>query len=111
MAYWGVAMSHFHLGLSWPAPADIELGRQALSKAEAATEKDAREAAYIAALRELYTDFKIEDSWKYFKTYADKLSEIAATYPNDLEAKVFEGLALILAQPPGDLNLIELSKR
>ena len=108
MAYWGVAMSHFHLGLSWPAPADIELGRQALSKAEAATEKDAREAAYIAALRELYTDFKIEDSWKYFKTYADKLSEIAATYPNDLEAKVFEGLALILAQPPGDLNLIEL---
>ena len=27
MAYWGVAMSHFHLGLSWTAPADIELGR------------------------------------------------------------------------------------
>jgi len=110
MAYWGVAMSHFHLGLSWPAPADIEVGRQALSKAEAATEKDAREAAYIAALRELYTDFKTEDSWKYFKSYADKLSEIAATYPNDLEAKVFEGLALILAEQPGDPNLTELKQ-
>jgi hypothetical protein len=108
MAYWGVAMSHFHLGLSWPAPADLELGRQALRKAEAAAEKDAREAAYIEALRELYTDFKIEDSWKYFKSYADKLSQIAAMYPKDLEAKVFEGLALILAQQPGDLQLTEL---
>jgi tetratricopeptide (TPR) repeat protein len=110
MAYWGVAMSHFHLGLSWPAPADIELGRQALTKAEAAAEKDAREAAYITALRELYSDFKIEDSWKYFKSYADKLSEIAAMYPKDLEARVFEGLALILAQRPGDVKLTELKQ-
>jgi tetratricopeptide (TPR) repeat protein len=110
MAYWGVAMSHFHLGLSWPAAADIELGREALTKAEAASEKDAREAAYIAALRELYTNFKIDDSWKYFESYADKLSQIAAMYPNDLEAKVFEGLALILAQQPGDVNITELKK-
>jgi tetratricopeptide (TPR) repeat protein len=110
MAYWGVAMSHFHLGLSWPAAADIELGREALTKAEAASEKDAREAAYIAALRELYTDFKVDDSWKYFKSYADKLSQIAAMYPNDLEAKVFEGLALILAQQPADVNLTELKQ-
>jgi len=110
MAYWGVAMSHFHLGLSWPASADIELGRQALNKAEPATEKGAREVAYIAALRDLYTDFKTDDSWKYFKTYADKLSNIAATYPMDREAKVFEGLALILAQQPGDVNLTEMKQ-
>jgi hypothetical protein len=110
MAYWGVAMSHFHLGLSWPEAADMELGREALTKAERAGEKDARETAYIAALRELYTDFKTDDSWKYFKGYADKLSEIAAAYPNDLDAKVFEGLALILAQQPGDPNLTELKQ-
>ena len=110
MAYWGVAMSHFHLGLSWPDAADIELGREALTKAEAAPEKDAREAAYIAALRGLYTDFKVEESWKYFKSYADKLSEIASMYPKDLEARVFEGLALILAQQPGDVHLIEMKQ-
>jgi hypothetical protein len=110
MAYWGVAMSHFHLGLSWPAAADIEMGREALTKAEAVAEKDAREVAYIAALRELYTDFKTDDAWKYFKSYADKLSKIAAMYPNDLEAKVFEGLALILAQQPGDVNLAKLKQ-
>jgi hypothetical protein len=110
MAYWGVAMSHFHLGLSWPAAADIELGREALTKAEAAPEKDAREAAYIAALRDLYTDFRVEESWKYFKSYADKLSEIASVYPKDLEARVFEGLALILAQQPGDVHLIEMKQ-
>jgi hypothetical protein len=110
MAYWGVAMSHFHLGLSWPALADIELGRVALTKAEAATERDAREAAYITALRELYSDFKTDDAWKYFQSYADKLSAIAATYPKDLEAKVFEGLALILAEQPGDVNLTEMKQ-
>jgi hypothetical protein len=110
MAYWGVAMSHFHLGLSWPAAADIELGRVALTKAEAAAEKDAREAAYISALRELYTDFKTDDAWKYYKSYADKLSKIAAMYPGDLEAKVFEGLALILAQRTGDVNLTEMKQ-
>jgi tetratricopeptide (TPR) repeat protein len=110
MAYWGVAMSNFHLGLSWPAAADVALGREALTQAEAAAEKDAREVAYIAALRELYTDFKIEDSWKYYKTYANQLSKIAAMYPKDLEAKVFEGLALILAQQPGEMNLTELKQ-
>jgi hypothetical protein len=110
MAYWGVAMSHFHLGLSWPAAADIDLGREALTRAEGAAKKDAREAAYIVALRELYTDFKTDDSWKYFNRYADKLSQIAAIYPNDLEAEVFEGLALILAQQPRDLNLTELKR-
>jgi hypothetical protein len=61
--------------------------------------------AYIAALRELYTDFKIDGSWKYFENYADRLSQIAAMYPKDLEAKVFEGLALILAQQPEDVRL------
>jgi tetratricopeptide (TPR) repeat protein len=110
MAYWGVAMSHFHLGLSWPAAADIELGREALAKAEEAPDKDAREAAYIAALHELYTDFKVDDSWKYFKSYADRLSNIASLYPTDLEAHVFEGLALILAQQPGDINLTEMKQ-
>jgi hypothetical protein len=110
MAYWGVAMSHFHLGLSWPAAADIDMGREALTQAETAAEKDAREAAYIAALRELYTDFKIDDAWQYFKSYADKLSKIAAMYPEDLEARVFEGLALILAQRPGDVNLTEMKQ-
>jgi hypothetical protein len=110
MAYWGVAMAHFHLGLSWPAAADIDMGREALTQAEAAAKKDARETAYIAALRELYTDFRIDDAWKYFKSYSDKLSKIAAMYPEDLEAKVFEGLALILAQQPGDVNLTELKQ-
>jgi tetratricopeptide (TPR) repeat protein len=110
MAYWGVAMSHFHLGLSWPAAADIELGREALSRGEATAEKDAREVAYIAALRELYSDFKTDDAWKYFKRYADKLSQIATMYPEDLEAKVFEGLALILAEQPGDENLTEMKQ-
>jgi hypothetical protein len=110
MAYWGVAMSHFHLGLSWPEAADMELGRKALTKAEGAAEKDAREVAYIAALRDLYTDFKTDDAWKYFKSYADKLSQIATKYPKDLEARVFEGLALILAQQPGDPNLTELKQ-
>jgi hypothetical protein len=45
IAYWGEAMSHFHLGLSWPTPADLTAGAEALHKADAATEKTPREAA------------------------------------------------------------------
>ena len=78
MAYWGVAMSHFHLGLSWPSQADLTAGTQALNEADAAPQKTAREAAYIRALRVLYDSFKPEDSWVYFQHYAEAMAQLAA---------------------------------
>ena len=73
-----------------------------------ATETTPRESAYIAALSTLYENFKPDDSWKYFKKYSEALGRIAADYPSDVEAKVFQALALILAEPPGDVDLVEM---
>jgi hypothetical protein len=110
IAYWGEAMSHFHLGLSWPSQADLTAGTQALNEADAAPQKTAREAAYIRALRVLYDSFKPEDSWVYFQHYAEAMAQLAAAYPSDLEAKVFYALALGLSQPPDDVDLVETKK-
>jgi tetratricopeptide (TPR) repeat protein len=110
IAYWGEAMSHFHLGLSWPIPADLTAGAEALNKADAAKEKTPREAAYIRALRVLYDTFKPDDSWVYFSRYAEAMAGIEAAYPSDVEAKVFHALALILAESPDDVDLVETKK-
>jgi hypothetical protein len=110
IAYWGEAMSHFHLGLSWPTSADLIAGAEALNKADSATEKTPREAAYIRASRVLYDNFKPEDSWVSFQLYAQAMAQLGAAYPNDLEAKVFYALALGLSQPPDDVELVETKK-
>jgi tetratricopeptide (TPR) repeat protein len=110
IAHWGEAMSHFHLGLSWPSPADLTAGAEALNKADAATEKTPREATYIRALRVLYDNFKPEDSWVSFQLYAQAMAQLGAAYPSDLEAKVFYALALGLSQPPDDVELVETKK-
>jgi tetratricopeptide (TPR) repeat protein len=110
IAYWGEAMSHFHLGLSWPTPADLTAGAEALNKADAATEKTPREAAYIRALRVLYDNFKPEDSWVSFQLYAQAMAQLGAAYPSDLEARVFHALALGLSQPPDDVELVQTRK-
>ena len=110
MAYWGIAMSHFHLGLSWPNGTDLAAGERALAKARAATEQTPRESAYIAALSALYDKFKPDDAWRTFQKYADALGQIGADYPSDVEAKVFWALALILAQPADDTNLVEMKQ-
>ncbi len=110
MAYWGLAMSHLQFGLSWPSDADLAAGRSALKRARAATEQTPRERAYIAALSALYDEFKPDDAWMAFQKYADGLGQIAADYPSDVEAKVFQALTLILAQPPDDANLAEMKQ-
>jgi CubicO group peptidase (beta-lactamase class C family)/tetratricopeptide (TPR) repeat protein len=38
------------------------------------------------------------------------MAQLGAAYPSDLEAKVFYALALILAQPPDDVDLVETKK-
>ena len=50
MAYWGVAMADFNQVNGGPTPQGIVRANQSLAKADAAREKDPREAAYIHAL-------------------------------------------------------------
>jgi hypothetical protein len=105
IAYWGEAMTHFHLYLGETSPADLLAGNEALNNADKATEKSSREIAYIRALHALYDGYKPDGKYTNFKLYAYAMETVSASYPHDLEAKVFYALALLAASPPDDVSL------
>jgi len=102
MAYWGVAMSHYH-GL-W-GNGDTNAGRAALHKAEeiaaANSATTAREKAYIAALGEIY---KVDDrdTAAHAQAFEQKMAELHAAYPDDTEAAIFHALTLAITAPKTD---------
>jgi tetratricopeptide (TPR) repeat protein len=107
MAWWGVAMTHAHQILGMPTDADRTAGTAALAKSAAASSKSPREAAYIHALHLFYAGVGA-DRTVYFKQaarYAQAMGEIAAAYPEDVEATAFYGLALLTAASPDDVSL------
>jgi len=105
MAYWGVAMSHTNQVNGGPSQSDLAPVHQALARADAAREKDSREAAYIRALHIFLDDYKEDDFYRLAARYTDAMAAVAAAYPEDLEAKVFYALALLNSDPPTDVAL------
>lgn len=110
MAYWGEAMSHTNQVNGGPALSDLAPAREALAKADAANEKDAREAAYIQSLHHFVDDYKKDDFDLFANRYTEAMASVATDYPNDLEAQIFYALALLNSQPPGDVVLVNARK-
>ena len=108
MAWWGVAFTHAHPILSSPTDSDIAAGMAALVRADVARTKSPREAAYIAALQELYTGIRSDPTSQqsHAARYAQMMGSIAREFPADIEAQAFYGLALIAAAPPDDTSLV-----
>jgi tetratricopeptide (TPR) repeat protein len=104
MAQWGVAMTNFNQVNGGPTPAGVAAANHALAKADAARERDPREAAYIRALHSFFDGFE-KDFQKYAERYADAMAHVARAYPNDVEAQIFYALALINSEPREDLAL------
>jgi hypothetical protein len=105
MAQWGVAMTNFNQVNGGPTLAGVAAANQALVKADGAREKDAQEAAYIRALHSFFDEYAKKDFQTYAERYAGAMSQVAAAYPNDLEAQVFYALALINSTPRDDVAL------
>lgn len=95
MAYWGVAMSARTNPLlgSQPAPA-MQRGWDEINKAIGAGAKTQRERDYIAALGLYYTDLAKGDYPARVLAYEKAMEQLAARYPDDIEAQVFYALAL-----------------
>jgi tetratricopeptide (TPR) repeat protein len=110
MAYWGVAMSDFNQVNGGPTAGGVAAAKQALGKADAAREKDAREAAYIRALHSFFDGYAENDFQTYAERYAGEMAQVEAAYPNDLEAQVFYALALINSEPRDDVALVNKRK-
>lgn len=102
MAYWGVAMTHYH-GL-WEN-GDTAAGRTALNKAMAVAATNpkttSRETSYIDALAEVYREDG-KDSYAHGQAFEEKMAALQAAYPGDDEAAIFHALTLAITAPKTD---------
>ena len=98
MAWWGIAMTHYH-GM-W-GNGDTGKGRAAIEAAKhAAAENDmttARERAYIAALDEIY-----KDPVQHPEAFEQKMAALQSAYPGDSEAAIFHAMTLAITAPKTD---------
>jgi tetratricopeptide (TPR) repeat protein len=107
MAYWGIAMSARTNPLlgSQPAPA-MKRGFDEINKAMAANAKTQRERDYIAALGAYYAGLEKGDYPARVLAWEKAMEQLAAKYPDDLEAQTFYALALNegITVTPADKN-------
>lgn len=95
MAYWGEAMTYNHP--IW-LEEDVDSARAALARlaptvaARAELAPTARERAYLAAVEILFGEGEKADR---DQVYAEAMADLAAQYPDDLEAASFHALALM----------------
>lgn len=102
MAYWGIAMTHYHPIWEAPGPRDLALGRVALDRAKSIAVKTQRERDYIAAIDAFYKDSDRLDHRTRALAYEMAMEGLQERYPNDSEAAVFHALALVATAPPAD---------
>jgi len=102
MAWWGVAMTHFHQHWDQPTPDELAAGRDAAEKASALGARSERERAYIAAVRAFYRDPDRLDHPARALAYKAAMERLARDFPEDHEASVFYALALLATRRPDD---------
>jgi len=88
MAWWGVAMSNYHQ--VWPtpySPAELARGVAAAKKAESIGAKTPRERGYIEAIAAFHREGA--------RAYEARMERLSAQFPDDDEASIFYGLALV----------------
>ena len=110
MAYWGVAMTHWHEIWQAPGPADLKAGTAAVGQAKAAGAKTPRERDYIAAIETFYKDADKQDHGTRARAYETAMDQLQARYPDDHEAAIFYALALLATAPPTDKTYVNQKK-
>ena len=102
MAYWGIAMTHYHALWEAPGPADLRQGWAAVERAKTAGAKTPRERDYIAAIETFYRNSDKLDHRTRALAYENAMEQLQATYPGDREAAIFYALAVRANAPPAD---------
>jgi len=110
MAYWGIAMTHYHPIWEAPGPADLKAGMAALEKARSVGAKTQRERDYIAAIETFYRDAEKLDHRTRALAYEKAMDQLQARYPDDHEAAIFHALALLATAPPTDKTYVNQKK-
>jgi hypothetical protein len=112
IAHWGIALTRwgnpFAAGIR-PA-AQIQLGREAIARANAAGAKTDRERGYIDAASRLFADAERGTQGARVDAYRDAMAALSARYPDDSEAAIFYALALAFAASPEDKTFADQLK-
>jgi tetratricopeptide (TPR) repeat protein len=102
MAYWGVAMSNYHLLWTPPSAAELEKGSKAIKIAQGLASKSKKETEYINAAAQLYNNWEKRDHKTRCLDYAKAMEKMYADYPEDKEAATLYALALNSSADPAD---------
>jgi tetratricopeptide (TPR) repeat protein len=106
MAYWGIAMTHYHPIWEAPGPADLKAGVAAEERAKSVSAKTQRERDYITAIETFYKDNDKLDHRTRALAYEKSMEQLQSRYPDDREAAVFYALALLATAPPTDKTYV-----
>ena len=97
IAQWGAAMSLYHPLWYPPTAAELERGKAALAKAQAAGARSQRERDYITAIGTFYRDAERVDHKTRALAYSAAMDQLHRRYPEDREAAIFYALSLVAA--------------
>lgn len=110
IAHWGVAMSLYHQ--LWDRATGERLNR-GIAEAQAAMAgraKTERERGYIDAIAAFYASAATKDHESRANAYTRAMAKLSASFPDDLEAGAFYGLALLASAPPNDVTFANAKK-
>jgi hypothetical protein len=94
MAQWGRAMIASDNPFGWPVLLKLKEGAEAIQKAQEIGAATPRERDYIAALAALYKDHATVPHRQRALAYEQAMEQLAATYPDDVEAKILSALVI-----------------
>lgn len=103
MAHWGIALTHWGNpfgGLR--TPQTIAAGKAAIDAAKATGSPTRREGGYIDAVAGLFSSADVTTQRARVEAYEQTMGQIAKDNPNDVEARIFWGLAVAQTQSPTD---------
>lgn len=103
MAHWGIAMSWWSNPFGgFRTPQALVTGLAAVDAAKALPGGTPRERAYVDAVDTLFRDTATRDQRTRIVAYEKAMEQLVATYPDDIEARIFYALALGQSALPTD---------
>ena len=104
MAFWGMAMSHYHA--LWEPQVDTERelreGAAEIGRAGKITGISPREHQFIQALQQYYSNWESASPAVRAVLYSQAMGGVAKSNPNDDEAQIFYALSLLATASPAD---------
>ena len=102
IAYWGMAMTHYHQLWEVPAGDELHAGVELIGKAVDLHSGTPRERRFIDALATYYRDAEQVSPAVRAERYASAMADVARQNAGDMESQIFYALALIATAPPTD---------